>query len=1077
MTLRNLLLAALITIVSGTALFAQGWDRTYQGFESQSNPVALQLLPLSDGGTLALMAETWPIGIRGHKFSLVRTDATGMPLQRVNFDFGGKERAMDLTATSDGGYAVLYRQEDTSYSFSHFLLRVNAQLQILWNEPVIQGLDWASNITSYPNGFLVYSTTVMDDTVSRQRLYRIDTNGQVVDHHTWGPDSTGAFYLKRLSDGRFITVAMRITEENNAYKSNVLLARFSASGALEAEYPYNPASNASGRCLTATPDGSFVMAGAHNGIAYSVKMDADFNIAWERTYPGFADIQSITALPDGSGYWAVAWDDNFSPSNDEGSVHLLRLDAQGNLLSSRHLTFFEPFSLQSLPDGGCLLGGGRTYEIGIHEMLPRIIRTDADGNDYTAGVRGRVLHDLNADCLTNAADTALERWTVTARDEQGFEWAINSKQDGSYFLALPPGEFKLTARRTYPWVLTGWVPCADTLTVTVLPSDTLNDVDYLTRFDPEPVQSICGTVFRDYDGDCQRDDYEPGFLNWPVELRFYSPSTQQTLVFQAITDAEGNFCITDLNGLDNSYVGSVVGLFDQPGDNLACRTTCAGQAPIAFANDLSAFVPIGLACDTLAPCPRMEVSIISSPIRPCIPSSYAIQYCNKGGLAAENAYLTVTVDPALTVVSSSLPWASAVGNVYVFEVGDVAIDQCTGFSLNVVAPCSDPAGTTYCTEVRAFPDTLCLPPSPDWDGSDIEVQAECTGGEVQFRIRNVGTGNMTKALEYIVIEDNVLRMPGPGQFQLDAGQEMLRTFPADGSFFRLEAEQAPGFPTPKQAVAWVEGCVTGGGNASIGYVNQYYLPDAEPWVDIFCLESVNSYDPNDKNGFPRGYDEQRFIGQNTDIEYVIRFQNTGNAPAIDVEIRDTIPVQFLNPATVRPGASSHGYQFDMQGSGVVVFRFPNIYLPDTSAGDAASQGFVKFRVSQWPDLPIGTQIRNTAAIYFDNNDPVITNQTLHTIGKDFILVQIIDLLNPQIEVAVAPNPVTGWATLSVHGAAPEQPLTFTIWSMTGQPVQTGVFSGTQHRFDASSLPAGMYVFTLQQGAAVLARGKVVRSRP
>lgn len=309
--------------------------------------------------------------------------------------------------------------------------------------------------------------------------------------------------------------------------------------------------------------------------------------------------------------------------------------------------------------------------------------------------------------------------------------------------------------------------------------------------------------------------------------------------------------------------------------------------------------------------------------------------------------------------------------------------------------------------------TDCRLPGPDWDGSEIEVQAGCTGGEVQFRIRNVGSGNMTKALDYIVIEDNVLRMPGPGSFQLDAGQEMLRSFPADGSFFRLEAEQAAGFPNAEQAVAWVEGCVTGGDTFSIGYVNQYFLPDTEPWVDIFCLESVNSYDPNDKNGFPRGYDDAHYIGQNTDLEYVIRFQNTGTAPAIDVEIRDTLPVQFLDPTTVRPGASSHAYQFDMQDNGVVVFRFPNIYLPDTSAGDAASQGFVKFRVSQRPDVPLGIKILNTAAIYFDNNAPIITNQTLHTIGINFILVQSVEVLRPQIEVTVAPNPTTGWANLTV----------------------------------------------------------------
>lgn len=42
----------------------------------------------------------------------------------------------------------------------------------------------------------------------------------------------------------------------------------------------------------------------------------------------------------------------------------------------------------------------------------------------------------------------------------------------------------------------------------------------------------------------------------------------------------------------------------------------------------------------------------------------------------------------------------------------------------------------------------------------------------------------------------------------------------------------------------------------------------------------------------------------------------------------------------------------LQGNGVVVFKFPNIVLPDSNAGTDASQGFVKFRVSQRKDVQL-----------------------------------------------------------------------------------------------------------------------------
>lgn len=55
-------------------------------------------------------------------------------------------------------------------------------------------------------------------------------------------------------------------------------------------------------------------------------------------------------------------------------------------------------------------------------------------------------------------------------------------------------------------------------------------------------------------------------------------------------------------------------------------------------------------------------------------------------------------------------------------------------------------------------------------------------------------------------------------------------------------------------------------------------------------------------------------------------------------------------------------------------------LPDSNVNEAASHGFTSFRVKQVPNLPVGTLIENSAAIYFDFNAPVITNTSWHTIA-------------------------------------------------------------------------------------------------
>ena len=54
------------------------------------------------------------------------------------------------------------------------------------------------------------------------------------------------------------------------------------------------------------------------------------------------------------------------------------------------------------------------------------------------------------------------------------------------------------------------------------------------------------------------------------------------------------------------------------------------------------------------------------------------------------------------------------------------------------------------------------------------------------------------------------------------------------------------------------------------------------------MEIACAYDPNDKQAFPIGYTDDHLLLQETEQEFLIRFQNTGNAPAQDIRIQDTL---------------------------------------------------------------------------------------------------------------------------------------------------------------------------------------------
>ncbi|MFZ4785688.1 MAG: T9SS type A sorting domain-containing protein, partial [Flavobacteriales bacterium] len=140
-----------------------------------------------------------------------------------------------------------------------------------------------------------------------------------------------------------------------------------------------------------------------------------------------------------------------------------------------------------------------------------------------------------------------------------------------------------------------------------------------------------------------------------------------------------------------------------------------------------------------------------------------------------------------------------------------------------------------------------------------------------------------------------------------------------------------------------------------------------------------SYDPNDKQATPAGYAEPHYILADTEIEYKIRFQNTGNAPAFNVHIDDQLDITKLDLSTFEPVAASHSYYTIVNPDGFIQFVFDNIMLPDSASDEPGSQGFVIYKIRPYADITPESVIENTGYIYFDENPPVITNTTYHTI--------------------------------------------------------------------------------------------------
>ncbi len=363
-----------------------------------------------------------------------------------------------------------------------------------------------------------------------------------------------------------------------------------------------------------------------------------------------------------------------------------------------------------------------------------------------------------------------------------------------------------------------------------------------------------------------------------------------------------------------------------------------------------------------------------------------------------------------------------------------------------------------------YPDSICT----NNDQPKIQTTGNCSGTKIDFLIKNTSAKSMAADKNYLIIEDDVMFMQG--NCQLDGGKSLPISVPAKaGKTYRIIAEQTD--PTLGTiATTAFENC-NASAAASTGFINQFAQGDDSPFEDVDCRVVTNSYDPNDKQGFPTGVKSQHFIPKNTDIEYMIRFQNTGTDTAFAVVLRDTLS-EFLDPATIIPGASSHIYRFDLLETGIAKFSFLNIKLPHEKVDKDGSNGFVKFRIKQRSNNPNGTVIKNRAGIYFDFNAPIITNTTTHTIGENWLLlVPIKEQNTANAEVKIYPNPFSESTTIELNVDYKE--LKINILDLNGKLIRSEKFNNQQLIFERNGLNSGLYIYEITSQGKRVQQGKII----
>ncbi|HIB38562.1 BspA family leucine-rich repeat surface protein, partial [Mesonia sp.] len=219
---------------------------------------------------------------------------------------------------------------------------------------------------------------------------------------------------------------------------------------------------------------------------------------------------------------------------------------------------------------------------------------------------------------------------------------------------------------------------------------------------------------------------------------------------------------------------------------------------------------------------------------------------------------------------------------------------------------------------------------------------------------------------------------------------------------------------------------------------------------------VNSFDPNDKRVLQG---EQITIDEiGNYLDYIIRFQNTGSADAINVIIEDTLHPN-LNYSSLNVISSSHNYRLNINPENKVEFIFEDIQLPSENIDAEGSNGYIAYKIKPKDDVSLGDFITGNASIYFDYNLPIITNMVSTEV------VENLDVENYSLKnnILVYPNPVNNLLHLSVPSSIEIEEAK--IYNLQGKEIF--ISNSNLKSIDTNNLLTGIYILYLKTNKGIL----------
>jgi hypothetical protein len=537
----------------------------------------------------------------------------------------------------------------------------------------------------------------------------------------------------------------------------------------------------------------------------------------------------------------------------------------------------------------------------------------------------------------------------------------------------------------------------------------------------------------------------------------------------AITDKNGHYTmVVDTTGLIELETSQALG---------SGYKSCAIVKDTVLKFGVIKAMPTLFAQDT-SKLPILRVDITGDILIPGDTTTYDVLVQNLRTVSIPNAAVKLSFAKELVRVSESLTATLLSNDTLLIPIGTINASATLHFKvkrkldITTIIP-----GKTYCSSVESVPNVS------SWKGPRLLITSQCFKDSARFILKNVSTGtgtfsSLSQKNWAVIIEDVILRT---GHIDtLKTGKSDTITVKTDAKTYAFVINQGSNNPYGTFASARLEDCGLVGGSIPQSTYSDF---DEAKGYAVQCLQATATAPLKSQSiVFPLGYQYipnilSYAVQDSITLEplHIIVNNDTVNTKAVVVEI---VMSKNLSLLQFQPGASSHPYEIEMQGSKLIV-RFENMVLTPVSLNAKKSRGFFTYSIK----IPIGDTINNEGEKF-----TTATSQRFGYSGTLVFVDSISRLIKPKgtfttsikmfpepsqslMNISFAPNPFEESTQVSVTddmiGA------TFSIYNLQGRLVQQTPIAQNTFRLDAKDLQQGLYLCTIQKQGRLLARGKVI----